>query len=254
MTDFRPLQGVGGAAECGSMARRARPPRDHRRDVQRDVRRSLVVCSHPYDATFALGGIIAALVDAGAVVNVVCLTHDERGRVGERRRRARVGELAEAARFLGMDAGAVRDLHAGHVRWDDPVALADSLTALVGPVDALLAVDARSPGAHPDHVRAMRAALRAAAAVRRPLYGWVRRSRAITHAAGETSPELIPIDGDRDRQRAAIASHGLVPADDPIRSLPDVEGCRDFLTVIYTPPGEGGLVDSGARLAGITAR
>lgn len=193
-----------------------------------ETRRLLVVCSHPYDATFALGGVIAAFVDAGTTVRVVCLTHGRRPDRGTRRRLVRATELLEAARLLGVEEASLLDHRAGRLRWDHPEALASELRAVAGPVDAVLTVDARAPGSHPDQVLAMRAAQRAAGELRCPLYGWVRRS----WAAADQPDDVIPVDCDRERQRAAIALHGTLPADDPVRTLPRIDERTDFLTVI----------------------
>lgn len=191
-------------------------------------RRLVVVCSDPFDATFALGGVIAVWVDAGTNVRIVCLTHGRRPDTGRRRRMTRATELLRAARQLGVEEATLLDHRAGHLQLTPPEALASELRAVAGPVDALLTVDARVPGSHPDHVRAMQTARRAAAELGCPLYGWVPR----TWTTGGQPDDVITVDSDRVRQRAAIACHGTPSADDPILALPRLDEPKDFLTRI----------------------
>ncbi|WP_454853984.1 PIG-L family deacetylase [Promicromonospora soli] len=205
------------------------------------VRRLLVVCSHPFDATFALGGVIGAFVRAGTHVRIVCLTHGRRPDDGARRA-ARATELLDAARRLGVEEVSLLDHRAGHLQGNTPEWLASELRAVAGQVDALLTIDARAPGSHPDHVRAMRTAQHAAAELHCPLYGWVRR----TWDAGDEPADVIAVDCDRARQRSAISCHeSSPPSDDPIRELPRLDETRDFLTVVQQglassePPGSG---------------
>lgn len=191
-------------------------------------RQLVAVCSDPFDATFALGGVIAAFVDAGTDVRIVCLTHGRRLDTGRRRRMARATELLRAARLLGVEEATLLDHRSGHLQQTPAEALASELRAVAGPVDALLVVDARDPGSHPDHVRTMQTAQRAAAELDCPLYGWVPR----TWTPGSQPDDVIPVDSDRVRQRAAIACHGMPSADDPILALPRLDEPRDFLTRI----------------------
>jgi LmbE family N-acetylglucosaminyl deacetylase len=193
-----------------------------------EIRRLLVVCSHPFDATFALGGVIGALARSGTSVRVVCLTHGRQPDEGGRRRPARAAELLDAARQLGVEEAVLLDHRAGHLQWNPPGELAAELRSVAGPVDALLTVDARAPGSHPDHVRAMEAARRAATELGCPLYGWIPRS----WAPGRQPEGVIAVDCDRERQRTAISCHGSPPADDPIRALPHLEEQQDFLALL----------------------
>lgn len=199
-----------------------------------EVRRLFVVCSNPYDVTFALGGVIAAFVDAGTVVQVVCLTHGRRPDATSRRRTVRASQLTEAARLLGVEEATILDHRAGHIRWNDPDALAAEVRRLAEGADALLTVDARDPRSHPDHVRTMQAAVRAARSMRSPVYGWLRHPVA---DRDDLPSGVIPVDSDRVRQRAAIAAHGPLPDDDPIHSLPGGDADCDVLAVIPYPPG-----------------
>ena len=76
-------------------------------------RRAQVVFAHPDDAEFFCGGTIAAWVAGGADVEYVCATDGSAGWNGPERSRdeiarVRAGELADAARLLGV--GSVRFL------------------------------------------------------------------------------------------------------------------------------------------------
>ncbi|WP_162606431.1 PIG-L deacetylase family protein [Jiangella asiatica] len=177
------------------------------------VRRLLVVCAHPYDATFALGGVIGAFTGAGTTVRILCLTHGRRADPSPRRRVDRARDLGRAARHLGAEEMTLLDHAPGTLGRTAVDALADEVLAVADGVDALLTVDATGSGAHPDHVRAMRAAYRAAGKHGSVLYAW--SLRATDPGSGR---QVLVVDADRDRQRAAIACHTGLPADDPLRN------------------------------------
>ncbi|WP_423464448.1 PIG-L deacetylase family protein [Promicromonospora sp. MS192] len=202
-----------------------------------ESRRLLVVCSHPFDVTHALGGVIAAFAAAGTVVQIVCLTHEPGPDPERRRRPGDAAELLQATRLLGAREAVLLDHGAAHLQWNPPETLACELRSVAGPVDAVLTVDARAPGAHPDLVRAMRAARRVGARLHCPVYGWVPGPEAA--AAADVPPLLagradgmIPVDCDRARQRAAIACQGAPGAEDPVLSLSGADRPRDLLTVL----------------------
>lgn len=177
------------------------------------VRRMLVVCAHPYDATFALGGVIGAFADAGTSVHILCLTHGRRPDPTPRRRVDRARDLGRAVRRLGAEDVVLLDHAPGTLGAATIDELAAEIREAAAAADALLVVDATGPGAHPDHVRTMRAAYRAATATGAVLYAWTLRPAA--HGAGHQG---LVIDADRARQRAAIACHTGLPEDDPLRS------------------------------------
>ena len=66
----------------------------------------LAVVAHPDDESFGLGAVLAGFADAGAAVAVLCFTHGEsstlHGIEGDLAS-LRAGELAGAARVLGVD-------------------------------------------------------------------------------------------------------------------------------------------------------
>lgn len=177
------------------------------------ARRLLVVCAHPYDATFALGGVVAAFADAGTSVHIVCLTHGRRTDPMPRRRLERARDLGRAARHLGAEDVTLLDHAPGTLAGASVDQLAAEILGSGHDADALLTVDATGPDAHPEHLRTMRAAYRAAAKQGSALYAWTLRGPR----SGLARPVLV-VDADRERQRAAIACHAGLPADDPLRS------------------------------------
>ncbi|MBB5788850.1 PIG-L deacetylase family protein [Jiangella mangrovi] len=175
------------------------------------ARRLLAVCAHPYDATFALGGVIGAFADAGTSVHVLCLTHGRRPDPSPRRRLERARDLGRAVRHLGAEDVTLMDHAPGTLGTASLDELAREIESAVTAADALLVVDATGGGAHPDHVRTMRAAYRAAATVGSVLYAWTPRP------APRPAGRVLVVDVDRDRQRDAIACHTGLAADDPVR-------------------------------------
>ena len=198
------------------------------------TRRLLVVCAHPFDATLALGGVIAAFADTGTAVQIVCLTHDPGPDPDACRRKVLAAELMRAASLLGAKEATLLEHRAAQLQWNPPEVLAAELRSVAGPVDAVLTIDARAPGSHPDHVRAMRAARRVAARLGCPLYGWVCR----TWDTAGPPDDVLTVACDRARQRAAVACHDAPGPDDPIVPLCGSDGLRgsddaeDFLTVV----------------------
>lgn len=176
------------------------------------TRRLLVVCAHPYDATFALGGVIGAFADAGTSVHILCLTHGRRPDPTPRRRIDRARDLGRAVRRLGAEDVVLLDHSPGTLGAATIDELAAEVREAAAGADALLVVDATGREAHPDHVRAMRAAYRAATATGAVLYAW-----ALRPGASGPAHRVLVIDADRARQRAAIACHTGLPEDDPLR-------------------------------------
>lgn len=177
------------------------------------VRRLLAVCAHPYDATFALGGVLAAFAGAGTKVRVVCLTHGRRSDPVPRRRLERARDLGRAGRHLGVEDIVLLDHAPGSLATTRIDQLADEIVSAGHDADALLTVDAVGSDAHPDHVRTMRAAYRAATRLGSTLY-----ARTLRPPTPEHTQRVLLAATDRERQQAAIACHTGLPADDPLRS------------------------------------
>lgn len=177
------------------------------------TRSLVVVCAHPYDATFALGGVIAAFADAGTSVRILCLTHGRPADPRPRHRLDRARDLGRATRHLGADDVTLLDHAPGTligVTLDD---LVEEILSVRQTAEAILTVDATGADSHPDHIRAMRAAYRAATKQGSTLYAWTLR--AGQPARGH---QILVVDVDRERQRAATACHTGLAADDPLRN------------------------------------
>ena len=181
----------------------------------------LAVVAHPDDESFGLGAVLAAFVDAGARVAVLCLTHGELSTVhgvdGDLYR-IRAEEFATAAAALGVTTTTL--LH--HA---DGALASVCRTQLAGEVvdaardtrpDGVLVFDPSGVTAHPDHTAATAAALAAADILDLPVLGWtlpIDVAVALNAERGTAffghKPDEIDyvITVDRDRQRAAIAAH-----------------------------------------------
>ncbi|WP_053207634.1 PIG-L family deacetylase [Jiangella muralis] len=177
------------------------------------VRRLLVVCAHPYDATFALGGVIGAFAGAGTSVHILCLTHGRRPDSGPRLRLDRARDLGAAARHLGAEDVTLLDHALTTLAAASADELTDEILTAAAGTDAFLTIDATGADAHPDHVATMSAAFRAAAKHGSTLYAWTIRPSE----AGR-GHQVVVVDVDRGRQRRAIACHTGLPTDDPLRS------------------------------------
>ncbi len=184
-------------------------------------RRVLVVVAHPDDESFALGGVIGALVQTGSRVSVLCLTAGEAstlGQDGSDLSAVRAAELDLAARRLGVDHTTL--LHHADGRLSECVPdLVDSVrdAVAVDEPDGLLVFGAGGGvTGHPDHEAATTAALTVAREQRLPVLEWCLPSTvaetlntelgaAFTGYAEDALPVILTVD--RDRQRRAIAAH-----------------------------------------------
>lgn len=205
------------------------------------------VCAHPDDETFGLGGIIAALVEAGTDVRLVCLTCGESSALGAgddlavRRRH----ELTAAADALGIGQVSIEQHPDGalaQVLLDDLVA---DVVASAGDVDALLAFDHGGITGHPDHQRATDAAVAAGRQLGVPVLGWALPVpvAAALHAefgapfVGRSEAELeLALTVDRTRQQVAMACHRSQLTDNPVpQRRIDLQSDVDHLRALYRP-------------------
>ncbi len=191
-------------------------------------RRVLVVVAHPDDESFGLGAVIVAFANAGAQVEVLCLTSGEasslaEGLDGKIDLRAdlpavRSAELAAAAGELGVahttllrhPDGGLRALPTG-------VLLSDIQAALESfDPDGLLVFDTSGVTGHPDHATASRVAATAARAAGIPVLAWTlprRVADGLNQLYGASMDGAREVDiafaltVDRARQRRAISAH-----------------------------------------------
>ena len=190
----------------------------------------LVVCAHPDDESFGLGGVLHAFADAGSRVTVLCFTHGEASTlhgVDGDLNVIRAAELSAASEHLGVDHVELLDYPDGALA-DQP---RDALVAHVVRVardvdaDALLVFDDGGITGHPDHQAATDAALDAADTLDAPVLAWA----IPTHVARTLNEEFgtsfvgrdegecqVALEVDRVAQLDAIACHASQSTDNPV--------------------------------------
>ena len=192
-----------------------------------EVAELLVVCAHPDDESFGLGGVLGAFVDRGTRVRVLCLTHGEASTLGagaplgERR----AAELAAAASALGVDAVRLHDYPDGRLA---EVALEELVARIgeeAGDAELLLAFDVGGITGHPDHIHATEAALAFGTDRHLPVLAWALpedvaaqlNAELGTSFVGRRPDEIdLTVAVDRARQRTAIACHASQSSDNPV--------------------------------------
>ncbi len=192
------------------------------------VRELLVVCAHPDDESFGLGGVLGAFADQGAHVRVLCFTHGEASTLGADSRllgERRAEELDAAARALGVSTVKLHGYPDGHLAGVELDELVARVGEEAGSAELLLVFDVGGITGHPDHVRATEVALIFAAERRLPVLGWavpqgvaVRLNAELgTGFVGRAPEELdFSLAVDRDRQKTAIACHASQSGDNPV--------------------------------------
>ncbi len=134
----------------------------------------LVVVAHPDDETFGLGAVISHLIERGAAVHVLCLTHGESSTLGNTSDlyALREEELREASVRLGVRSVRLLTYPDGRLA-DTPISeLSRQVAHHVARVrpEALLVFDDTGVTAHPDHQAATRAAVLAHTGL--PILAW----------------------------------------------------------------------------------
>jgi LmbE family N-acetylglucosaminyl deacetylase len=128
------------------------------------------IVAHPDDETLIAGGTLALAADAGALTGAVALTRGELGPIAdpalatrETLAEVREGELAAAARELGLDWTACLGYPDGELAWADADVVATELAALLRPHAPTIVLTFGADGVygHPDHAGAREHALRA---------------------------------------------------------------------------------------------
>lgn len=182
--------------------------------------RVLVVVAHPDDESFGLGGVIAALVDSGAGVRVLCLTAGEASTLGESEGLAqtRAAELMVAAKELGAEEALLCHYPDGGLAGCGEALITEIASQITRERPDGLLVFCQDGGVtgHPDHEAATVAALTVAGAHRIPVLGW-GLPQEVTEVLNQEysaafvghAPAALPIvlDVDRERQGRAIAAH-----------------------------------------------
>jgi N-acetylglucosamine malate deacetylase 2 len=210
----------------------------------------LVVCAHPDDESFGLGGILSALVDQGADATVLCFTRGEASTLHATEgdlASIRAEELAQAAEVLGVLRSELLDYADGHLA-EQPLA---ELTAHVRRMaeemdtDLILAFDEGGITGHRDHVQATHAAVATATSCGVPVLAWAildevadaLNSEFDAGFVGRSESELgfrIPVD--RTLQSAAIKCHFSQSGSNPVlRRRLELTGEFEYLRWL-TPP------------------
>ncbi len=181
----------------------------------------LAVVAHPDDESFGLGAVLAAFLDTGTRLAVMCLTHGELSTVhgveGDLYR-LRAEELTAAADALGVTTLTLLHHPDGSLASVCRTELAGEVidAAREARADGLLAFDPSGVTGHPDHVAATSAALAAAEVLGLPVLAWtlpIDIAAALNAEHGTAfighEPDEIDyvVEVDRDRQNAAIAAH-----------------------------------------------
>ena len=217
---------------------------------------ALAVYAHPDDETFGLGGVLAALVDAGTAVEVLCFTRGEASTLGQPSDLAALGgvrtvELADAARVLGVRSHELLAYPDGRLA---EVPIADLASHVVAAArrqrsDLLVVFDDTGVTGHPDHQQATRAALTAAAHLDVPVLAWTVRQPVAaalnteldTDFRGRCAVEIdLMISVDRKRQLRAIACHRSQSTDNPVlRRRLELTGPTEPLRWLRRPAAGG---------------
>ena len=192
-----------------------------------EVAALLVVCAHPDDESFGLGGVLGAFVDQGTRVRVLSLTHGEASTLGagvalgERR----AAELEAAASALGVQGATLHAYPDGCLAEVAVEELVARIAEEAGDAELLLAFDAGGITGHPDHIRATEAALTFGTDRRIPVLSWALPEEVAvqlnaelgTSFLGRRPGELdLTVAVDRARQRTAIACHASQSTDNPV--------------------------------------
>lgn len=181
----------------------------------------LAVCAHPDDESFGLGAILTAFADHGARTAVLCFTHGEASTLhatdGDLDQ-VRPREFAAAAEVLGVSKAELLSYPDGGLPEVPLPELAGHIVGMAEGVgaDLLLAFDEGGITGHPDHERATRAAVAAAASCGVPVVAWVlpaEVARALNNEfessfVGRSEDDLdFRVAVERTVQRDAIACH-----------------------------------------------
>lgn len=213
--------------------------------------RLLVVCAHPDDESFGLGAVLAAAVDAGATISLLCFTYGEASTLhatpGELAA-VRVEELSAAAAILGVGRVELLAYPDGTLA-DQPLdELAGRVRRLARDVDAdgLLVFDDGGITGHPDHQRATDAALDAADGEDLPVLAWsvpdtvadtLNREFGTAFVGRAEDAVDVVLRVDRRRQLDAIRCHASQSTDNPVlwRRL-ELEGDTESLRWLRVGP------------------
>jgi N-acetyl-1-D-myo-inositol-2-amino-2-deoxy-alpha-D-glucopyranoside deacetylase len=176
----------------------------------------LAVFAHPDDESLACGGLLARCAEYGARVSLLCLTHGEHGpgHGGERLRDIRAGELADAARVLGIRDLVLLDHEDGMLPWIDSARLEADILGAIHRFHPHVVVTFDEDGLywHPDHIAVH------------------ERTTAVVAELGTTGPALRYVSMPAGRMRAIVdgASNDSGCGDGPPRPILGVADADAF--------------------------
>lgn len=208
----------------------------------------LVVCAHPDDESFGLGGLITAFRRQGARVDVICFTHGEASTLGDHHpdlRAIRSSEFRCATSALGIESADLLDYPDGRLSEVPLVELVAHIDRHGTRPDLILAFDDMGVSGHSDHRQATRAATTWARRHDTAVLAWaIHRhiAEVLNTTFGSTfsgrDPEEIEVTVTVDRadQIEAIRCHESQAVDNPVlwRRL-ELQGDREFLRWIHRP-------------------
>lgn len=214
-------------------------------------RNVLVVIAHPDDESFGLGGLVGALADTGAQVEVLCFTRGEASTLGSELTDlafVRAEELAAAGTALGTASTILLDRpdgHLGELVPDDLLGDVDAAIERHRPDGILVFDPVGGVTGHEDHAAASRAAVTAAQRHGIPVLGWALPTAVADSLNAEYGAAFVGYaDGDLDitvhvdraRQQQAIAAHAsqAVPGSVLWRRL-ELLGDREHLRWLHRP-------------------
>ena len=212
--------------------------------------RVLAVVAHPDDESFGLGAILSTFADAGAAVDVLCLTRGEastlHGVEGDLSL-IRELELRAAADALGARAVDLRALPDGGLSVLPDSVLDDEIDRAVTATrpDGMVTFDTTGISGHPDHVAAAEAAIRAGGRHEVGVLAWTLPDAICRTLADEGYAGFLgrPDDGihleltvDRAAQQAAVGCHPsqAVPGSVLWRRL-ELQGETEYLRWLHRP-------------------
>ena len=190
----------------------------------------LVVCAHPDDESFGLGGILTAFVRQGTRTAVLCFTHGEASTLNATEgdlATVRAQEFARAAEVLGVSRSELLGYPDGHLAEQPLAELAEHVLRMVKEVgaDLLLTFDEGGITGHPDHEQATRAAVAVGMSGGVPVLAWVVPDEVACALNDEFGSNFVGrhddqldfrVAIDRVRQSDAIACHVSQSAWNPV--------------------------------------
>jgi LmbE family N-acetylglucosaminyl deacetylase len=190
----------------------------------------LVVCAHPDDESFGLGGILTAFVAQGVLTAVLCFTHGEASTLHTTEddlAKLRPQEFSRAAEVLGVSRSELLGYPDGHLAEQPLPELTAHVVRSAEEVEAdlFLTFDEGGITGHPDHEQATQAAVAAARSCEVPVLAWVVPDEVACSLNNEFGSEFLGrkedqfdfrVTIDRVRQSEAIACHVSQSAWNPV--------------------------------------